>query len=252
MQINPNSKGETMNRKQKIYLALLFMCAIAGDCASAHADAPVRLEATAGVCKHGLAPDASWSYREWGNYENKMRLNPACYQLGVSYLPLDWDGVKVGIRGAFIDLGRVTADNTFPVDEPEYFRAKDTRTPVRSATGRFHGNGTHKGFSLGLAAETHWLVFDVGAEGGLALLRNTWHVNLPGMSAMVGCREDWACADGNQITPYVGVNARYKMFYVSLRQYVSVHASNCEKNGLFIGLTSGSVRQLTAGVSLEF
>jgi hypothetical protein len=214
----------------------------------------LRLEGALGRCRHHLAPDSSWSYREWGTYENNMQVQPHCFQVGIVVLPYEWNSVKWGFRAAYVDLGRVTADNTFPLDEPEYFRAKDTRTPINSPTGRFHGYGTHRGLTLGLAAEKPMLGLDFGVEAGLALLRNTWHVNLPGMSAMVGCREDWACADGNQITPYFGVNARYKIFYVSVRQYMSVHASNARMNvphsDLFTGPTSGPVTQVTIGVSI--
>lgn len=211
----------------------------------------VRLEGAAGHCRHRLAPDASWSYREWGNYQTSMELNPACYQIGLSYLPLELYGVKFGIRGAFVNLGRVTADNTFPTDEKEYFRAKETRTAVQSDTGRFQGYGTSKGFTLGLAAERRRYGLDFGAEAGIALLRNTWHVNLPGFGSAVlnGCRDDWACADCLNGTWYVGVNARYQYLFVSIRRYANVHASQAGRNPLFVGPTDGPVTQITAGIS---
>ncbi len=43
-----------------------------------NAGGDVHLEAAGGFCQHHLAPDASWSYREWGDYETKMRLKPNC------------------------------------------------------------------------------------------------------------------------------------------------------------------------------
>lgn len=210
----------------------------------------IRLEAAGGTCRHQLAPDASWSYREWGNYETKMELKPACYQVGLLWLPYQFDEIKWGGRISYVELGTITADNTYPVDEPAYFRAKDTRTAVQSATARFHGDGRSKGFTIGLAAETRALGLDWGAEVGLAFLRSTWHVDWPDGRVVGRCRSDWACADGNQITPYIGVNARWKYLFISIRQYTSVHASQSDANPLFIGPTSGSVVQATAGISV--
>lgn len=226
------------------------------DDADGHRDLPAvsafRFEAGVGHCRHQLAPDASWSYREWGNYETKMNINPICYQVGVSYLPVEFDGVKVGFRASLVDLGRITANNSYPVNEQAYFLAKDTRTAVQSDTGRFTGSGSSRGLTLGLAAETQKSGLNIGAEVGLALLRNTWRVNFPNFGAanVTGCRTDWACADGNQITPYIGVNARWKYLFVSIRQYTSVHASQSEANPLFIGPTAGSVTQMTIGASV--
>jgi hypothetical protein len=230
---------------------LIFLCFL-----SLPVGADQRIEGSFGRCRHHLAPDSSWSYREWGNYDNNMQVQPHCFQVGIVVLPYEWHSVKWGVRAGFVNLGRTTADNTYPVDEPAYFRAKDTRTPVQSATGRFHGYGTHKGFTLGLAGEKEMLGIYWGAEVGAALLRNTWHVNLPGMGTVTGCRDDWACADGNQVTPYIGANARYQNFFVSVRRYSSVHASNCSLNvpfsALFTGPTSGPVTQVTAGISISF
>jgi hypothetical protein len=243
---------ETRARSTGVGPALLALILVAVFFAANVKAEGLRLEGGLGRCRHHLAPDSSWSYRDWGSYENNMQVQPHCFQLGASYLPFEFGGIKLGIRGAFVDLGRVTADNTYPIDEPAYFRAKDSRTTVQSATARFTGYGTHKGFTLGLAAEKEMLGIHWGAETGLALLRNTWHVNFPGMNAtaMTGCREDWACADGNQVTPYIGINARYRVFYVSVRQYSSVHASECDKNFQFIGPTAGTVTQVTAGISV--
>lgn len=211
----------------------------------------LRLEMAGGHCRHQLAPDSSWSYREWGNYETHIQNHPKCYQVGLLWLPHQFDGIKWGYRASLVDLGTITADNSYPTNEQAYFLAKATRTAVQSDTGRFYGSGSSKGLTLGLAAERHIFGLDLGAEVGLALLRSTWHVpDSPHMVTTAHCRGDWACADGNQITPYFGVNARWKYLFISVRQYASVHASQSDSNPLFVGPTSGPVVQATFGASL--
>lgn len=235
------------SRETGIGAALLGLI-LAGVFFAAHAEG-INLEATGGQCNHRLAPDASWHY-EYGGYQNKMRLNTNCLQLGISVLPYEWDGVKWGFRAAYVSLGSVRADNTYPTDEPAYFRAKDSGTPVQSATGRYQGNGSTKGFTFGLAAEEERFGLRLGAEVGLAVLRSTWHVDYPDGRAIAGCRGDWACADSTHATYYFGVNARYKYLFLSVRQYANAHASNAKANPLFVGPTTGPVTSVTLGVSV--
>lgn len=216
-------------------------------------ESSVRIEGSVGYCQHHLAPDSSWSYRDWGQYQTHMNIKPKCGQLGLSILPFESGGVKLGFRVAYVDLGTIRADNTYPVDEPAYFHAKETGTPVKSETARFQGVGRSRGLTLGLAAESRAYGIDVGGEGGLALLRNTWHVEFPGgATTQAGCRTDWACADSNQVTPYVGVNVRYGYVFLSVRKYMSVHASNSGEGirSLFIGPTAGPTVQATVGLSI--
>ena len=212
----------------------------------------IRLEAAGGSCQHRLAPDASWSYREWGDYQTKMRLKPNCYQVGLSWLPWQRGATRYGIRIGYVDLGRIKADNEYPVDEQAYFIAKETRTPVNSATARFQGTGGSRGFTAGFAAETPMGAFHIGPEIGMAMLYARWHVQFPGFGAAVasGCREDWACADGWHATWYVGATARYQWLFVSYRRYMNVYTSQSEKNPLFVGPTTGPVDQVLVGISV--
>lgn len=213
----------------------------------------MRFEAAVGTCRHHLAPDSSWSYREWGNYDTRMQVAPRCAQIGISVLPFEAGRTKWGVRAAYVDHGTVTADNTYPVDEPAYFRAKDTRTAVQSATGRFQGSGHARGFTLGLAAEQRHFGLDLGVEAGVALLRTTWHVpDSPHMATTGGCRGDWACADCVSSTWYAGVNARWENFFISIRRYANVHASQASRNPLFIGPTDGPVNAVLVGITTIF
>jgi hypothetical protein len=214
-------------------------------------EAALRVEIAGGICKHRLAEDSAWSYREWGDYDTNIRLDPKCYQFGFSYLPFTFKHLRWGIRAAYVDLGRLDADNSYPIDEAEYFRAKATRTPVNSETGRFQATGGSRGITLGLAAEYPVGPLRIGAEIGGAGLYSTWHLDFNHAQAVnEGCRQDWACADGWNGTWYIGMTARAEWLFVSLRQYQNVHASQRSDNPLFIGPTTGRVTQVVVGLSV--
>lgn len=238
--------------KQTVIGITCFLLGVAGGMAAfSNAEPTTRVEILGGSCQHRFAPDSSWSYREWGNYETNMDLSPKCYQLGVSYLPFQLKGWDWGFRAAYVDLGRIDADNTFPVNEPEYFRAKETKTPVNSPTERFQGTGGARGLTLGLATERKVGPLHVGPEGGLALLYSRWHVESPDVVAILnGCRSDWACADGWKATAYVGLTARYGWLMVSARRYLNVRASQAQDNPLYIGPTTGPVDAVMVGLSI--
>lgn len=222
--------------------------------ARAH-ESDVRFEIAAGNCKHRLAQDASWSYREKGDYETNMRLDPDCHQLGASWMP-KWSGLgdlRLGVRGAYVHLGRIEADNTFPLNEPEYFRAKEEGGPVNSETSRFTGHGSSQGFTLGLASEYPVWKFHVGAEVGAALLYSSWKAFFKnGEEQIYGCGAGWRCADGWHWTPYVGASARYEWLQISWRRYMNAHASDATQNPLFIGPTTGPVDQMLIGLSIPW
>lgn len=213
----------------------------------------IRFEAMGGTCQHRLAQDASWSYREWGNYETNMNIKPACYQLGVSWMP-KWGGeTRLGLRISYVDLGKITADNTFPQDEKAYFQAKESGTPVNSTTSRFQGHGGTRGITYGLASEFPVGPLQVGPEAGAAWLFSRWKAFFPDKEEeRSGCGIGWSCADGWHATMYVGATVRYEWLMFSYRRYFNAHASKASENPLFIGPTTGPVDQFVVGLSIPF
>ncbi len=212
-------------------LALFALCVFM---AAAHAG--VRLEAFGGKCHHHLAPDASWHYGV-GGYDTDMNLSPECGQLGVM-----WKKETFGLRAAYVNLGVIRANNSYPLTETAYFRAKALGMAVASETGRFQGTGVSRGLIFGPVAESKHL----GAEVGVAALYNTWHVDFP--------PQGWKYADGWNATYYLGANVRYGRLMLAVRRYGNVHASQADKNPLYIGPTAGPVTQVLFGLSvpLEF
>lgn len=237
-----------MTKTKYMLLAALL---IAG---AAHADdeGSLRLELMGGQCQHRLAVDASWHY-EYGGYETNMNLRPKCLQLGISVMPFKYRDLRWGFRVAYVDLGKIIADNTYPVDELEYFHAKDEGREVNSETARFHAQGGARGLTIGLASEYPlWRELQVGPEIGAAGLYTTWHTQFNHAQAVnEGCRTvDWACADGLHWTVYAGVTVRWQWLMISARRYFNVLTSQSEKNPLFIGPTTGPVDSILIGLSI--
>lgn len=212
----------------------------------------LRLEAMGGQCQHRLAPDSSWHY-QYGGYEINMPLRVRCLQLGLSVMPFGSGDLRWGFRVAYVDLGKIEANNTYPVNEQAYFDAKDSGTEVQSETARFHGQGGARGLTLGLASEYRvWRHLRVGPEFGAAGLYTRWHTQFNHAQAVnEGCRtNDWACADGLHWTPYAGLTVRWEWLQVSARRYFNVLTSQSEKNPLFTGPTTGPVDSIMVGLSI--
>ena len=229
-------------------VAVLWLCALLGMIAvfvPAHAE--VRAEAGFGVCHHALAQDASWSYRDWGNYQNHNSIEPACYQLSALWTPVHVHDFDSGLRFALVDLGTTSANgNTYPVNEAAYFDSRTNHTAITSSdTGVVYGKGHSRGFTLGPVIERRYSDFTVGAEVGMAFLYSTWHAYATDMN---GTHGEWRDADGWRHTPYLGAQLRYKWLSCSIRRYQDVGAHRaCQ--GCW-GLTLGPVVQATIGMSI--
>ena len=216
---------------------------------SASAAAQPRLELAGGHCQHRLAPDSSWHYG-YGGYQTNMDMTPNCIQAGVSFLPFKAGDLKYGLRIAYVDLGKIKAHNTFPVDEPEYFRARAAGDAVNSAEARYQAEGGARGLTFGLASEYPVGPFHVGPEVGAAFLHTRWSVMLADAQKDLtpGCRgDDWACANGWKVTPYLGATVRYEWLQFTYRRYANVHAS---RGGYMIGPYTGPVDAVMIGVSV--
>ncbi len=229
-----------------------FLLGLAGGMgAMVRAESPIRMEVSGGHCKHRLGPDSSWHY-QYGGYQTNMDMTPNCIQAGLSYLPFQSGNFKYGLRLAYVDLGKIKAHNTFPIDEKEYFRAREAGETVNSAEGRYQGQGGARGLTLGFASEYPVGPFQIGPEFGAAFLYARWSVMVPGevKDISAGCRHDWSCADGWKITPYAGVVARYEWVTVSWRRYANVRASQADVKDYFIGPYTGPVDAVMVGISI--
>lgn len=226
-----------MTRRDLIYLAAGLAIGVAINASLADG----RLEGALGRCYHQPAPDTSWHY-DFGGYRNDMEWRPTCGSLGIRWKP-DEDS-RLGVKLAYVDLGIIRADNTFPTDEQAYKVAKATKTAVQSATARYEGSGGSRGLALGPVYEipVHALTFT--AEAGLAELYSTWH-------AMATTTATWAYADGWVTSPYVGAGVRWRCFTFDVLYYTQARASQAKENPQFVGPTSGKVVQTLIGLSFK-
>lgn len=227
---------------------VFYICVILGLLAYlwiSPAHAQVRFELGIGKCDHSLAQDGSWSYRDWGSYQNHNDVHPGCAQAGAIWMPAHRWGLDFGLRGAVVDLGAVKATgNTYPINEAAYFQARTARTAVvDGGQGTLSGEGSSWGFTIGPVMEKRFGNFNLGGELGLAYIKSTWHVSMSDPLLI-----DWHNADGWRWTNYVGAQARYKLAYVSVRRYADVGAWSSEPGRW--GLTLGPVIQASVGLSV--
>lgn len=222
--------------------------------------AQTRLEIAAGFTKHKLAPEGAWHY---DGFETDTRLLVGSYAVGLLWTPIKAGDWLIGARGGYANLGKVHAMNSFPIFErgPGDARINPVcdRATLYGCTGRFNGTGTTKGWYLGPAIERNFGSVAVGAEAGAYIYHSNWIAR--DLRVVDGGQEFippmwegfvWDSAKGQHITPYVGANARWNNFFVSGRYYSQVHAARTELHPDFIGMTSGPVWSVMAGLSWEF
>lgn len=223
--------------------------------------AELRLEATAGVAKHGLAPEGSWWY---DGFETNNQLQTSAFAVGLLWTPWEWRGYRLGMRGGYSDLGTVKANNHFPIYEDGSIHdarvnSNCDRTTLSGCTGKYRGAGTTKGFYFGPAGERDFGPVTLGAEVGLFMYRSKWvAINARGVDSAgefmpAGWdRTQWDQVRNDHGTWYAGVNARWNGWFVSYRHYANVRAADTSKGFEYVGLTSGPVWSLMVGASLGF
>jgi hypothetical protein len=242
-----------------IATAAIGVALLVGALTSGRAQAEgLRLELAAGVAHHRLAPEGSWWY---DGFERETKLTVPSFSAGVLWTPIEWKRYRFGLRAGYVDLGTVTASNSFPIVEDHSAadaRVNPTcnRTTLAGCTGKFKGTGWAHGWYLGPAAERDFGRFTLGAEAGLLYYKSAWiatdfkvadekGVFIPG---------DWDGMRWDQIeawhgTSYAGLNARWRALFVTGRVYNDVHAADTNKGKDFIGMTSGPVWSVLAGIS---
>ena len=220
-----------------------------------------RIEGAYGVCKHSLANEGSWHY---DGYEKNMQLRPACYQFGASWLR-QTGAWGTGLRLAYVDLGKVKADNEFPIVEdggPDDHRVNNDCQYAKTGSyarckGRFQGEGSTYGISLGPIVERNLGPVTLGAETGVYSYRSSWvvrdgHVQCTSPDCSMSNTGEWDYARGTHQTWYAGASARVHWLTVGVRRYANVHASQAAKNPGYIGMTSGPVWQFAVGGNISF
>jgi len=220
----------------------------------------IRIEGAAGVSKHSLAPEGSWWY---DGFEKHTELNTPSWMLGVAYFPGHRSKWNLGLRGGYSDLGTVKASNQFPIHED--FSTADARVnpncdrqTLSGCTGKFTGRGPTKGWYFGPVLERDFGDWTLGAEVGAFYYHSKWvatewkAVDSQGEFIPDGwLGMQWNQIDKTHVTSYVGASVKWRSVFVLARRYSQVHAADTEKDSQLVGMTSGPVWSVMAGLSLE-
>jgi hypothetical protein len=252
-----------MNKLKMIVLLAML-------CVSNLAHAEVRLEIGVGTAKHGLAEEGSWWYE---GFQVDTKLKTSAFSVGILWTPIEMGKTRLGARIGYSDLGRITANNTFPIYED--WSSSDARvnpncdrTTLAGCTGKYQGAGKAKGLYVGPVVERDfetgklWLEpgkITLGLEGGLFFYRSEWvainarAVDQHGEFVPAGWDQiRWDHVRNDHGTWYVGLNARWNDLFVSWRRYSNVRASDTSKGFEYVGISSGPVWSVTIGASLKF
>jgi hypothetical protein len=241
-----------------VFVVLLF--------AAFQVKAELRLEMGRGQCQQSLGGKGSW----WNDhYRTFIDLNDSCYQVGISAAPWTWRGYDLGLRLAYVDLGRVRINSEMAARDDDQLSNPDGSHCDWKAWGKgclisVKGGGHPRGFTLGPIAERKMFGAVVGAETGLFAYYNHFTVNVsaypdPSQTPDWWWYKQWDLARGWNFTPYVGFNVRTDKLKIphlpdmdlmlSVRTYAKVVASSREKNGSS-GVTNGEAIQVNLALSV--
>ena len=213
---------------------------------------PLRLEAQGGICEHGLAANGIWHNDA---YPEQIDLRSPCWQLSLSQAPWRYGNWSLGWRLAYVELGRYKADTVFPMRDDEAhigIKGDDCRPETRhGCLGRGRINGRTRGGSIGALAERAVGSFTLGIEGGAYVYYNYFMVTItayPDESRFDSAKAKWGDIHA---TPYLGITARYKYLFSTIRGYGHVRAGEHNCSGCS-GITHGPAYQATIGIQYEF
>jgi hypothetical protein len=238
-----------------------FLLGLAGGIGAISHSQTLRLEIGAGVAKHQLAPEGSWWYE---GFDTKTKLLTGSYEAGLAWFPIQRGDWLIGGRAGYFNTGTVKAQNSFPIFEDRTNR--DARVnPVcdkqtyEGCTGKFSGQGKASGWYIGPAVEKSFgKDWSVGGEIGAFFYSSAWTADTLRVFDNDGTEftppgqehYGWDNARERHVTPYAGLNARYQWVYVSTRVYGNVRAARTDVNPEFVGMTSGPVWSVMAGLSI--
>lgn len=242
--------------KQTAIGLVCFLAGIVGGM-GAISHSQVRLEASAGIADHFLAPEGSWWY---DGFDKKTKLTTGGYQAGLLWAPLKSGAWSFGARVGYANLGTVQSWNSYPIFEDH--SSRDARvnsvcnpSTLAGCTGSYNGRGNSSGYYFGPVAERDFgggVAF--GAEFGAFRYQSSWEAdsvrvveNGQPVRAFDGT---WDYARGYHVTSYAGASARWEWLQVSVRRYSNVHASRAEIDPMYVGMTSGPVWTVMVGLSI--
>jgi hypothetical protein len=241
-----------MTIPRAIFAALCFwllgVLAAISICRSAHSE-PLRLEAQAGVCKHGIADKGTW----WNtDYPTNTDAESGCFQVGASQIVSEWRSYKLGWRAAYVDFGRVSADNVFTMHDSEQFigvtGAECDAVTLRGCLGRGIISQKTRGVSVGGLIERDMGGWVLGGEAGGYVYYSRFRVAVlpqPAGAWNGPLSADWA---GWNFTPYIGATVTRGMLFVSVRSYLTIRAS--ESCTGCTGISSGLSYQAMVGLQV--
>ncbi|MGB7588179.1 MAG: hypothetical protein WBM00_05675, partial [Solirubrobacterales bacterium] len=141
--------------------------------------AQYRFEALGGECQYGKAGNFIW-YNE--QYPHALDLTPRCGLLAVSKVTMLENGLQLGWRVAYVDLGSARTNAVFPMHDSEQSLAKESLrcdpATLHGCLGRGVGMQTARGFTFGYLAEHEFAAFTLGAEAGAYVYEGRWRVNV--------------------------------------------------------------------------
>jgi hypothetical protein len=215
-----------------------------------------RVEITGGSCRYGHSPDGSW-WKE--GYESSFNLKVPCGSVALSSTPFGIGSYKIGWRLGWNDLGRPKATTKAPVLDEEansYPTGENCNLLTGSGcVGLYRQTGGAYGASLSAVVERKFGGLTLGGEVGALHYRSWWFVfgEHPAHGTCTNCppghqqQYTWDMARGNHTTTLMGLTAEYSGWFLHVRRYSAVYASNAEQNPLYVGLIGGPLVQTTFG-----
>jgi hypothetical protein len=178
----------------------------------------------------------------------------ACAFIGMSSVKPSQGRIRHGYRFGYADLGAARTDAVFPMVDAEQ-ASHPSGTNCNPATfsgclGRGRGEQQAKGLSLGYVAEMDAAGAILGVEAGGYFYEGSWSVRITSEppSAFQSVTLDWR---GYQVSPYIGLSARYGYLTAMYRVYGSIRAAEHGCGGCS-GVAQGKATQALIGVSVPF
>jgi len=228
----------------RLLLALLFLVASA-----VHAED--RFEVLGGTCRYTPVGNGVW-YTE--SYAHTLNMTSSCAFIGMALVKPSQDRIRTGYRVGYADLGVARTDAVFPMVDAEQAShpsgANCDPATFSGCLGRGRGEQQAKGLSLGYLAEMDASGAILGAEIGAFLYQGSWSVRITSEAGgtFKPFTLDWS---GVQISPYIGLTARYGYLTAMYRIYGSIRAAEHGCGGCS-GVAQGKATQALIGLSVPF
>ncbi len=217
--------------------------------AAATADG-IRLEALLGKCQQDAVGDGIWYHSA---FPHTVETTSSCYAVGASAITATAGPWAFGIRANYVDLGAITATGIYPMNDHEFASppsGKDCNP--RTFTGCLgKGTGTQRAYGVALGGLVERQVgggVTLGLEAGAYFYRGTFSIIVypQAPSRFEPVQAHWS---GLEVTPYLGLTARWGYLMAMGRVYTRIWANehNCEH---CTGFAYGPAYQLLAGVSI--